>query len=140
MIPPYLIDRRQMFKISCPFSLLYTLLFISFISIFPPVLNAACVPRVESCDGIDNDCDSKIDESDPLIDQNCLTGQLGMCSGGKNRCLLGGLVCVRNNAPSAEICDNLDNDCDGIVDDNNPQGNQGCDTGLPGVCSQGYSQ
>ncbi len=40
-------------------------------------------------------------------------------------------------SPTAELCDNKDNDCDGTVDDGNPGGNVACASGLPGVCAAG---
>ncbi|MFO0590843.1 MAG: MopE-related protein [Polyangiaceae bacterium] len=42
--------------------------------------------------------------------------------------------------PTAELCDNKDNDCDGAVDNGNPGGNQACSSGLPGVCNAGTTQ
>src|SRR5262249_18885949 len=40
----------------------------------------------------------------------------GVCAAGTQTCTGGSVQCVRNTAPSAEICDNLDNDCNGVVD------------------------
>ena len=47
----------------------------------------------------------------------CDTGQQGVCGDGTMQCQGGVLTCVGSNAASDEICDGLDNDCDGVVDD-----------------------
>jgi hypothetical protein len=71
---------------------------------------------VEVCDGIDNDCDGRIDEDFPGKFDPCQTGQPGICGDGYLACSAGGLECRRINEPAAETCDNIDNDCDGEVD------------------------
>ena len=48
---------------------------------------------------------------------SCNTGGLGVCATGTTACAGGAWVCNANVASSAEICDGLDNDCDGSMDD-----------------------
>ncbi|MDI1482800.1 MopE-related protein [Polyangium sp. y55x31] len=91
----------------------------------------------ETCDNKDNDCDGLVDENNPGGGMACATGQQGVCSAGTSTCSNGGIVCTPTIQPSAEICDNKDNDCDGVVDEGNPGGGSACPTGLQGLCSTG---
>lgn len=95
-------------------------------------------PSSESCDGLDNDCDTKIDEGgvcggcanvevcnnldddcDGTIDENlsraCGT-DVGECVKGTESCVAGAWQGCNAVGPSTEICDAKDNNCDGLTD------------------------
>jgi hypothetical protein len=82
------------------------------------------------CDGFDNDCNGLVDENCPCVDgsvQECFAGppgrvDTGACQRGIQVCDNSGEFggwgsCRQDIAPSAEVCDRLDNDCNGCVDE-----------------------
>lgn len=71
----------------------------------------------ELCDGLDNDCDTVVDEGNPGGGGICSTGLPGVCANGRLWCQGGSLVCQPDVPSSPEVCDGLDNDCDGPVDE-----------------------
>ncbi|MBX7083514.1 MAG: hypothetical protein K1X88_30175 [Nannocystaceae bacterium] len=74
-------------------------------------------PSNEICNGIDDDCDGETDEDSVPADQlSCTTGKSGVCQAGTHKCVAGQTRCVQNIQPGAEICNKLDDDCDGRVD------------------------
>ena len=97
----------------------------------------------EVCDGIDNDCNAKVDAADPALPDSApvCENQQGVCKGVTKHVSLcvGGQwkPCTDANYKNAKgfesaikesTCDDLDNNCDGVVDED-------CDADQDGWCS-----
>lgn len=89
----------------------------------------------ELCNGQDEDCDLVADEGNPQGGAACATGQLGVCAAGTVTCQGGTLSCVRNEGSTSEVCDDRDNDCDGLTDETYQAKGTACSAGK-GVCQR----
>ena len=94
-------------------------------------------PQTEICDGLDNDCNNKVDDVPGGC--GCQNGQekycgtnLGECNPGIQKCVDGAWTACGGDeyqgpAPK-ELCNGLDDNCNGLVDEGNPEGGMACGT------------
>jgi hypothetical protein len=105
----------------------------------------------EDCNGVDDDCDGKIDEDLPppptgqcrtTVNTPCEnTTMICATRGGQTRwfCDYSPDVEFDPSVPNGivlqeQVCDGKDGDCDGVADDAFPDLNQECDDGKFGIC------
>jgi hypothetical protein len=96
----------------------------------------------EVCNGLDDDCGGQVDEGDPGGGASCSTGLPGVCGAGVMHCQNGAVQCVATVAPGSqiEICNGVDDDCDGVVDEGFNLANDPQNCGYCGhVCSMPHA-
>ncbi|MEW5855306.1 MAG: MopE-related protein [Myxococcota bacterium] len=106
------------------------------------------VSAQESCNGVDDNCDGQIDEgvvapsptavcgvSPAAAGVECTSGVNVSCLNGAWRCTFPANVCNPTCAAAAETCDAVDNNCNGLVNENVPLYGQSCasDDAVPGT-------
>jgi Notch 1 len=93
----------------------------------------APLPMEEVCNNLDDDCNGVIDDGNPGGGGECIpfgdggfadldgggadAGAVDMCAGGRIQCVAGALVCRGGSTSTREICNCLDDDCDGTIDE-----------------------
>lgn len=100
---------------------------------------AACEPSLEVCNGEDDDCNDVVDDPTAVDGLPCVTGGLGACSEGVTQCVDGESTCLEVLQPGDEdeVCDLIDNDCDGVPDDGDPESGAACEAAADGACAEG---
>ena len=70
----------------------------------------------EMCNGQDDDCDNVVDDNPSDAGNACGISNIAPCSFGTQQCVNGALACVGAVNPGVEMCNGIDDDCDGTVD------------------------
>ncbi len=105
---------------------------------------ACTATGAEVCNGLDDDCDGLVDEEDPMLGTPCGSAT-GACERGTIVCQRGALTCSGGRGPSAEVCNGLDDDCDGSTDEHSaaeplPGVGQRCGESNQGRCRYGTTE
>lgn len=99
------------------------------------VLNV--MPMLETCNGIDDDCNGTLDDNILGTGTSCGTGLPGVCNQGTYSCKFNTLDCHPDTPASPEKCNGLDDNCNGTNDEDDPESGAVCSTGMPGACATG---
>ncbi|MEE2788216.1 MAG: MopE-related protein [Myxococcota bacterium] len=98
--------------------------------IFDPCTPEQAAATDRSCNGIDDDCNGRIDDGVPVTQTNC--GQGACATVGTRRCIDGVFVddCQAGREQNVDLCEGEDNDCDGRVDEGFRPSTVECGLGL----------
>ncbi|MCC6647574.1 MAG: DUF4114 domain-containing protein [Polyangiaceae bacterium] len=99
-------------------------------------------PTPELCNGKDDDCDGQTDDAPTDLAASCKPSDpnVKVCDPGKEICLNGAKVCAGFTFGKPEVCNGLDDDCNGTIDDNLIDENTPCGASSVGECKPGVSK
>ncbi len=106
-------------------------------------------PTEEVCDGRDNDCNGQTDELTRACGDAVNIGEIGQCRIGRQACVFAACIadpticdpdgwafaCEGGVGPADEVCDGLDNNCDGQSDEGLINACGRCGETLPEACN-----
>src|SRR5262249_35866462 len=71
------------------------------------------------CNGVDDDCSPATPDGsgDPRVATPCDGPDSDLCAEGTTSCAAGALACSDTTPDTPEICNGVDDDCDGMVDE-----------------------
>src|SRR3954468_16861809 len=96
-------------------------------------------PAGESCNGKDDDCDGKVDETFTQLGMTCTAGQGACMHSGHYACSSDHTATVCDTGPGMpgnETCNGMDDDCDGMIDEGFMLG-MPCDGADADLCTDG---
>jgi hypothetical protein len=76
----------------------------------------------ETCNGLDDDCNGFPDDALSDIGNACGNFSFGLCRTGQLACENGVKQCLGEVTPETEVCNNIDDDCDDVIDGSLPPG------------------
>jgi hypothetical protein len=98
-----------------------------------------CEDPGDPCDGVDDNCFNGIDDEERNACGECGDPPEEICDELDNDCngfIDDGIDCGDECEPSDEVCDGVDNDCDGAIDESDPEMGKACGTD-EGPCEPG---